>query len=79
MAGPSWTGSRARGSTTSRNELRPPSSGATEVRLLFIFDPERRVVLLVAGDKAGQWSAWYQQAVALAEARYALYRKERQL
>jgi hypothetical protein len=60
-------------------ELRPPSSGATEVRLLFIFDPERRVVLLVAGDKAGQWSAWYQQAVPLAEARYALYRKERQL
>ena len=37
------------------------------------------MVLLVAGDKAEQWAAWCQQAVPLAEARYALYRKERQL
>lgn len=60
-------------------ELRPASSGTTEVRLLFVFDPERRAVLLVAGDKAGQWSAWYQRAIPQAEARYALYLKERDL
>jgi hypothetical protein len=29
-------------------ELRPGSSGASEVRILFIFDPERQAVLLVA-------------------------------
>ncbi|MHB1498041.1 MAG: type II toxin-antitoxin system RelE/ParE family toxin, partial [Acidimicrobiales bacterium] len=34
-------------------ELRPGSAGAGEVRLLFVFDPTRRAVLLVAGDKAG--------------------------
>jgi hypothetical protein len=34
-------------------ELRPGSSGGTEVRLLFIFDPQRRAVFLVGGDKAG--------------------------
>nr|WP_308301765.1 type II toxin-antitoxin system RelE/ParE family toxin [Frankia umida] len=34
-------------------ELRPASSGASEVRILFVFDPERRAVLLIAGDVAG--------------------------
>src|SRR5581483_84101 len=37
-------------------ELRPASGGRTEVRLLFVFDPEREAILLVAGDKAGRWS-----------------------
>ena len=36
-------------------ELRPGSSGASEVRILFIFDPVRNAVLLVAGDKSGRW------------------------
>nr|WP_322780906.1 type II toxin-antitoxin system RelE/ParE family toxin [Frankia sp. Cas4] len=42
-----------------------------------MFDPERRAVLLVTGDKAGKWSAWYRRAIPLAEARYAVYLKER--
>jgi hypothetical protein len=33
-------------------ELRPASTGETEVRILFIFDPVRQMVLLVAGDKS---------------------------
>jgi DNA-binding XRE family transcriptional regulator len=40
-------------------ELRPGSAGATEVRILFVFDPWRSAILLVAGDKAGNWSGWY--------------------
>jgi hypothetical protein len=59
-------------------ELRPGSAGASEVRILFVFDPERHAVLLVAGDKAGRWSAWYREAVPLAETRYAAYLKERE-
>jgi hypothetical protein len=51
-------------------ELRPGSSGASEVRILFIFDPERQAVLLVAGDKSGHWSEWYVENIPLAEARY---------
>ncbi len=58
-------------------ELRPGSAGTSEVRIIFIFDPERNVVLLVAGDKAGQWTRWYRQAIPLAEERYAAYLKER--
>lgn len=58
-------------------ELRPGSSGASEVRILFIFDPSRNAVLLVAGDKSGRWQEWYAQAIPMAEAAYEAYLKER--
>src|SRR6266568_3582603 len=48
-------------------ELRPGSAGKTEIRILFIFDPQRRAVLLVAGDKAGNWTRWYRDAITQAE------------
>jgi len=54
-------------------ELRPGSAGKTEIRILFIFDPQRQAVLLVAGDKAGNWGRWYRDAIKLAEDRYARY------
>ena len=40
------------------------------------FDPRRNAVLLVAGDKAGKWAAWYRQAIPLAEQRYEDYLKQ---
>ncbi len=52
-------------------ELRPGSSGRSEVRILFAFDPLRQAVLLVAGDKAREWTRWYQRAIPLAERRFA--------
>lgn len=57
-------------------ELRPGSSGRSEVRILFIFDPVRNAVLLVAGDKSGQWNEWYRKAIPMAEALYDQYMKE---
>jgi hypothetical protein len=39
-------------------ELRPPSSGRSEIRILLVFDPWRSVILLVAGDKSGKWEKW---------------------
>ena len=59
-------------------ELRPPSAGRTEIRLLFVFDPWRSAVLLVAGDKSGQWRQWYREAIPEAEQLYDTYLKERQ-
>ena len=44
-------------------ELRPPSTGSSEVRLLFAFDPHREAIFLVAGDKSGRWDSWYRQSV----------------
>ena len=50
-------------------ELRPGSSGRSEIRILFAFDPDRQAVLLVAGDNAGKWRDWYKRAVPLADDR----------
>ncbi|MFD4716969.1 type II toxin-antitoxin system RelE/ParE family toxin [Streptomyces sp. NPDC058423] len=54
-------------------ELRPGSAGRTEVRILFMFDPWRSSVLLIAGDKSGDWHAWYTRAIPMAERLYAEY------
>lgn len=53
-------------------ELRPGS-----IRILFVFDPWRSAILLVAGDKSGRWSRWYADAIPLAEQRYKIYLEER--
>jgi Phage derived protein Gp49-like (DUF891) len=50
--------------------------GHSEIRILYIFDPRRNAVLLVAGDKAGKWEAWYRLAIPLAEQRYQDYLKQ---
>jgi hypothetical protein len=39
-------------------ELRPGSSGISEIRILFAFDPKRKAVMLFAGDKQKQWNKW---------------------
>lgn len=47
-------------------ELRPGS-----IRILFCFDTRRQAILLVAGDKAGQWQKWYDENIPIAEQRFA--------
>ncbi|MFH9861710.1 type II toxin-antitoxin system RelE/ParE family toxin [Streptomyces sp. NPDC017202] len=59
-------------------ELRPGSSGHTEMRMLFVFDPEREAIILVAGDKSGRWSDWYRDSIPVAELRYADFLAERE-
>lgn len=51
-------------------ELRPGSSGRSEVRILFAFDPKRRAILLVAGDKQGIWAKWYRKNIPVADDRF---------
>jgi len=57
--------------------LRPGSSGKSEIRILFAFDPWRSAILLVTDDKAGKWSRWYAEAIPRAEHLYEIYLKER--
>ena len=59
----------------SLKELRVRSDG--ELRVLFIFDSDRRAVLLVGGDKTGRWEVWYEKAVPLAEDLYEQYSRRR--
>jgi len=58
-------------------ELRPGSSGTSEVRILFVFDPWRSAILLIAGDKSGRWKRWYTEAIARGEQLYEIYLEER--
>lgn len=51
-------------------ELRPGSTGRTEVRVLFAFDIERQAILLVGGDKSDNWRGWYASNVLIADDRF---------
>ena len=57
-------------------ELRPGSSGASEVRTLFIFDPARKRSAADRGDESGRWLDWYREAIPAAEAVYEACLKE---
>lgn len=50
--------------------LRPGSAGRSELRILFAFDPQRSAILLVAGDKRGDWIGWYERSLPLADQLY---------
>ncbi|HEC11515.1 MAG TPA: hypothetical protein ENI86_18415 [Acidimicrobiales bacterium] len=56
-------------------ELRPRGVGK-HFRVLFIFDPRREAILLLGGDKSGQWSSWYATAIPQAERLYEEYLHE---
>lgn len=51
-------------------ELRPLG---TEIRILFIFGPDRTLVLLYGGNKEGEWTRWYRTAIPEAARLYRKY------
>ncbi len=59
-------------------ELRPGSRGRSEIRIIFAFDPARSALLLLGGDKAGNWQRWYRDNIPLAEQLYIDYTAEGQ-
>jgi hypothetical protein len=63
-------------SISNMKELRPGSAGRSEIRMLFVFDPWRQAVVLVAGDKRDSWRSWYRHAIPLAERRYGRHLEE---
>lgn len=69
-------------SISNLKELRPRSGRDVAIRVLFVFDPWSQAVLLVAGNKAGNWSQWYKSAIPAAEIAYegwlAFERKRRE-
>jgi hypothetical protein len=46
---------------------------AGNLRMLFIFGPDRVPVLLYAGNKAGEWHRWYGPAIREAARLYRAY------
>ena len=59
-------------------ELRPGSGGRSEIRIIFAFDPARSALLLLGGDKAGNWQRWYRDNIPAAEQLYIDYTIEDQ-
>ncbi len=55
-------------------ELRVSQGGA--LRVLFAFDPRRHAILLLGGDKSGQWSEWYRRAIPEADVLYDVHIEE---
>lgn len=55
-------------------ELRASTGGA--LRVLFAFDPRRHVILLLGGDKSGEWNEWYEWAIPQADGLYDAYLRE---
>jgi hypothetical protein len=51
-------------------ELRPGSTGRTEIRVLLAFDRARMAILLVGGDKSDNWSGWYAANIPIADERF---------
>ena len=48
-------------------ELRPGSTGRTEIRVLFAFDRQRKAILLLGGDKSRDWRGWYRLNISIAD------------
>lgn len=59
---------------TNMKELRVSKGDA--IRILFAFDPRRQAVLLIGGDKAGKWQAWYEEAIPVADGLFDGYLRE---
>ncbi len=59
-------------------ELRPGSTGRTEIRVLFAFDLARQALLLVGGDKSTDWDGWYKLNIPLADDRFDEHQAELQ-
>jgi hypothetical protein len=55
-------------------ELRASERGV--LRVLFAFDPRRTAILLLGGNKTGQWDKWYSEAVPRADQLYEIYLRE---
>jgi hypothetical protein len=51
-------------------------SSGQHLRALFCFDPRRTAIILLGGDKAGDWTGWYERNVPIADDLYDEYLTE---
>lgn len=56
-------------------ELIPPGGNLS---VLFVFDRRRTAILLIGGDKSGDWKGWYRTNIPSAKALYDKYKEETQ-
>jgi hypothetical protein len=52
------------------HNMREVRSFGGHLRALFAFDPRRHAVVLLGGDKAGNWKGWYERNIPRADELY---------
>jgi hypothetical protein len=52
------------------HNMKEMRSSGGNLRALFVFDPDRRAVVLVGGEKSGNWKGWYKENIPRAEMLY---------
>ena len=57
-------------------ELRPASTGRSEIRILYAFEHRRTALLLLGGDNAGKWTSWYDENIPKADRFFAVHVEE---
>lgn len=58
-------------------ELRPRATrGGAHIRVIFAFDIKSRAILLVAGDKAGNWTKWYATNIPIADRLFSAHQEK---
>ena len=74
--GPNLRHPHTSGVETSRQghmrELRVQHRGRP-YRVLYAFDPRRVAILLIGGDKTGEWNRWYERMVPVADDLYDVH------
>jgi hypothetical protein len=64
---------------TKTHNMKELRSTGGNLRILFAFDPDRTAILLIAGDKTGQWNAWYRENIPAAERLYGKHLRGEQI
>lgn len=71
LEGPALRRSRAKRIKTSRHHnMKELRSAGGNIRVLFAFDRRQHAILLVGGDKTGNWDGWYKRHVRIADKLY---------
>ncbi len=60
------------------NNMKELRSFGAHLRVLFVFDPRRTAILLLGGDKKGDWERWYDREIPRADDLYDTYLRELQ-
>jgi hypothetical protein len=46
------------------------------MRIIFPFDPSRSALMLIGGDRAGNWLCWWREHIPIAERLYDEYTEQ---
>jgi len=57
-------------------ELRTSTVGGDRLRIFYAFDPRRVAILLIGGNKTGQWEEFYDEYIPIADNLYDTHLNE---